>query len=405
MSSRDLAPNPIAEQGGVYANAAYNIGAKISIRNQNEKMGVSLYEGASNEHNWDIEPSQLLFSVNNVNGASGDTRMQVLPALNGLGAEVSAMYPNNPEMVRQAVKNQVQYVGVAHQSLSSARGQVERGIAVQIGGLHTIRVGGGKFGDETPEDSDIRPGDILVADVPTPGPQGRCKNGLSRGTLGSKYCLQARKASHKSAAQAFHTHVLEYLRNPKKWRHAMGEMQWGTGAWEAAVKNILTSYRFAATMGVRAALKSGSLGPADAGEIFSQNDLNNDDAIVLAFAKALGLVGDANTRSAAQASFAFDLDRAIFHDPADIASEVGVRIGANNIVIAAGRANDARQTVLANSDQGKLVLVQFDHFRAAVSAFHHAVQSELRNVIGKATTGTNEAGSGKVHVYLGLNGA
>jgi len=260
MSGRDLGPNPIAEQGGVYANAAYNIGAKISIRNQNEKCGVSMYEGASNEQNWDIEPSQLLFSVNNVNGASGDTRLQVLPALNGLGAEQSAIYPDNPEMVRQAVKNQLQYVGVAHQFLSSARGQVERGIAVQIGGLHTIRVGGVKFGEDSQDTSDVRPGDILVADVPSPGPKGRSKNGMSRGTPGSKYSLHARKASPHSAAQALYTHVTEYLRDPKKWRRAMGEMQWSTYGWEAAVENIVKSYRFAAAMGVRAALKSGFLG-------------------------------------------------------------------------------------------------------------------------------------------------
>lgn len=183
--------NPIANQGAVMANAAYNVGAKIAIQLENQRTAPSAYGNASDEQVWNIDPHDLLFTVCGSSGSMGDSRLQVLPCLNGLGVDASVLYPDDPEMIRQAVKNQVQYVGVAYQALRAVRGEVERGIAVQLGGLHTVRNGNGMFDEDV--DTNLRPGDLLVADVPSPGQRGLHPGPGARvrqGTPATKYTLQ-----------------------------------------------------------------------------------------------------------------------------------------------------------------------------------------------------------------------
>ena len=126
------------------ANASFAIGTKIAIQTENQRKAPSAYGNAGSEEVWNIDPHDLLFTVHGVQGSMGDSRLQVLSCLNGLGVDASILYPDEPEMVRQAVKNQVQYVGLAYQQLRAVRGEVERGVAVQLGGLHTVRIGNGQ---------------------------------------------------------------------------------------------------------------------------------------------------------------------------------------------------------------------------------------------------------------------
>lgn len=418
--------NNVAEQGAVKASAFYDIAARVAIQSENVNVSPSLYSGAGDAGVWHIDPEELLFSVPGLQ-QSGDTRLLVLPTYAGLGAVASQLYPDDPEMVRQAVKNQIQYIGVAHQALRAEPGSIESGIAVQVGGLHTIKSGNGRYGDDSVSDNSIRPGTVLVAEVATAGPTGllpaqggRTQNGRSP----NKYTLQARAADPRSAGQALLRHVREVVRNPSKWRMAMGEHLLGTNAWHTAAKAIIESYFDAVALAAGYLVNKGVLavGPAlvpafgYVAPAAADGPAAVGDAVTIAVAKMLGnglKLDDEADLAPGQREFLartrFELARTIFHDPKDLATEFAYRpAGAGNLPASNARylrnANGQQAyKVRTDKDEGKVLHRQLNHFTRACSAFGYAHLRNLSNIIGKATTGSAESSGGRVHVYLGLN--
>jgi len=417
----DRQANPVHNQGAVMANAAYDLGAKIAIQTENERVAPSAYGNAGQEDVWNIDPHEILFRLaGQYDSGVADSRCKVLGSLNGLGVQATLAYPDNEEMQRQAVLNQIIPVGVAYQQLRAVRGEVERGIAVQLGGLHTLRLGNGQFAE--PEDTTIRPGDIVAVDVPAPGqrglhpgPGGR----IRKGTPATKYTLQLRRANHRSAAQALLLHLHEANRNPAKWRRAMGAHLLGTNAWESAVRNIQRSYDVYAALAVGQLVRAGAVSLTGDFAALSSTanaaaDLTGASAAVLV-GELLGALSPTRLEGGITALGNAALRRELrltqarvhaagFHRASDINSEFGYDAATKLSAARNLTTDDDGKFRVNGSPAGKLLLEQLNHLPRAVSAFHYAVQRDLALIIGKATTGGSDQGSGNVHVYLGLNG-
>lgn len=393
--------NRVANQGAVMADAKYDIGARVAITMENSSAGTSMYDGAADAQVWNIEPHSLCFTVPGVQGSMGDSRLLVLSTLNGLGATASALYPNDPEAVRLAVKNQIQFVGINYQGLSGARGDVERGVAIQLGGLHTLSMGNGEYGADREDDPTIRPGDAVAWDVPEPssngrkGPGGKPRHGIPE----NKFLLQLRKASPRSSAQALLAHVLSVTSSPNEWRKAMGEHLSGTNAWHSAVKNVVHSYFTAISLAVGYLVKEDYVGGA------GNLGHGTGDEVAVKLAQLLGVIPGASGKTAAARQLQFDLAKRIFHSPKDLASEFGTSKRGDGVLQSSSRSLAAGGFKVQNTDAGKLLLQQLNHFPRAVSSIDYAVLRNHGAIVGKATTGGSAQGSGNVHVYLGHHGS
>lgn len=455
-SYMDRQSNSVANQGGVYAGADLNIGAKIAIQQQNREM-ASAYSGADNEQNWDIAPDELLFTMP-CTGSTGDIKMAVLGSLNGLGAVATQRYVSEPDglmMIRECVKNQIQVVGAAYQAASFERGNVERGITVQMGGLKTLRMGNGQFGDDRGEDNTIKPGDLVCADVPMPG-----KDGLhpgvgaraKRGVPATKYTLQLRRCSPESAGHSLVRHIRHILKDPTKWQVAMGEHCAGTNVWATAAHEVMNSYLTSGVLFVRELMAAGILVPSLAGQslVAGWSPNAQGDLIASTIAPAIA-AADANVGeviSAAQqlqiragadvyafhlaellrviptqqytqnvdALAAYDGTRQllsrlrllrvnalqrIFYDGTNAAFEFGfeLRAGPGNLPQHLGRF--ASGVVNIDLAAGAFLEAQLNHVPRAVAGFHSAILKDMSFMLGKASTGASTFGSGNAHVFLG----
>ena len=423
----DRQSNPIAVQGGVYAGADYDVGAKIAIQMQNREIGPSAYSGSENEQVWDIAPDDLLFTVPGLHSTTNNIKMSVVPCLNGLGATATAQYGAEPDglmMIKEAVKNQIVFVGAPFQALSSQRGDVERGITVQMGGSKTLRMGNNQFGDDRSVENSIRPGDILAADVPVPGREGLMPGPGMRPKAGvpmNKYTLQLRRHSPHSAGRSLRLHIRNILRDPQKWKLAMGEHLAGTKAWASAAHAVMSSYALAGVFTVRQLIADGVLQLTDEGKgLISAVPLNapvrtseqtaNEFAVFLAqlykvipSTGALNQLGLLNRlppngfTKAVKLSHANTLNR-IFFDGTNKAFEFGFERNGNSVESKArfqytGLVDDSKP-------EGRLLLAQLNHFPAAVSGMHLAIQKDMAFIVGKAMTGGSSFGSGNVHVFL-----
>lgn len=426
MQEASRTANNVTEQAAVKMAAFYDIATRIRIQQENSETGhPSMYGHASDPNVWHVDPEDLMFTVPGMqHGAGRDP--QVLATYAGMGSTASQLYPDNPEMVRQAVKNQIQYIGVAHQAMLADPTSSQSGIAVQVGGLHSLYIGNGKYGEDSVSDTSVRPGSVLVADVATPGPQGLLPpaGGAARpGRSKNKVVLQARVADPRSAGAALLLHVREVVKNPTKWRMAMGEHLLGTNAWHAAAKNIINSYMTAVALAVGRLAAAGYVSGTPAlAALFGGGgeegvNLAVADNLAVAVAKVLGVnmtltdeqLNAPNVRKNVM-ELRFNLARTIFHDASDLATEFAyIPAGPGNVVarskarVLRNFAGQQQYKIDTSTDEGKLLYLQNNHFTKAASAFGFAHLRNLSNVIGKATTGGSVHTGGRVHVYLGLN--
>ena len=423
----DRQTNPIANQGGVYAGADYDMGAKLTIQAENRDT-PSVYGGAEDADVWNITGTSLLFSVAGKHGSASGTKLAVLPCLNGLGTEASVLYPNDPAMVREAVKNSIQFIGAAYQALNvHDTTDANRGINVQLGGLKTLRLGHGEG------DNFIKPGDLVCAEVPLPGRvytfsrNDSVRSQTGRGEPPNKTTLQLRRCSHKTAGASLRMHIQKILDDPARWKMAMGERLLGTAIWATAAHDTMNSYLVGGLFMVRELIAAGVLTPSaafnasgfvDAATSATLNGASaNPDAavdldvpantLVTTFARVVGLQDSSvsfNKNIAMQerlAGLRNKILQQIFYDGSNPAYEFGHTMGAGNQHTYGGRGADKKE-VNVRSPLGRVLSLQLNHFPRAVSAFHTAILNDLRFIVGKATTGGSPHGSGNVHVFMGV---
>jgi hypothetical protein len=418
----DRQSNPIVNQGAVIAGAAIDVGAKITVQLEN-KDGMSLYRGADDEDVWTITPTDLLFTAPSKSGSSANTQLAVLPALNGFGANASRIYPNDPHMVRAAVKTSIQSIGAAYQWQGSDRPSQPRGISVQMAGFKTLPLGYSADDDM----NYIKPGDLVCAEVPLPNRQFSHRRGdsahsvIARGAPPNKTTLQMRRCSPYSASQALLMHIREILENPARWKHAMGERLLGTAAWATAAHNVMNSYLVGGLIMVRELLAANILKgnavpglniPSFAALNAAANDNARSDAangVVEALAKVVGVIDDrgALTGALRPGTDAYEavnglrsrvLNR-IFYDGSNPAHEHG-HSKSGGFSNSNGRY--ANKEVNMRTDTGRFLHLQLNHATRAVAGFHAAILDDLRFIIGKAATGASPQGSGNAHVMLGI---
>jgi hypothetical protein len=450
----DRQSNPIAEQGGVYIGADLDVSAKISIQKQNKQIGPSMYRGADNEQVWNVPSGSLLFtSQTGAHGSTNDSKMAVLGSLNGQGAVATSRYAADPraqDIIRLAVKNKIKYVGVAYQNAEMTRGNVERGVTVQMGGLRTLPAGNGRFGEDSGDNNVIKPGDLLCADVPVPGREGLMPGPGShsrRGVPDDRYTLQVRRCTPLSSGQNLMTVVHRLLEDEQKWAIVMGERYSGTSAWASAASELFNSYLTASLLVVGRLMAAGLIAPttlaglvastpADSAALVGAAAVGNQagpisdvqqaalstaaDTFVGHLAELLRVVetreytGDdspadnlrasADPRGAGLATtlrtLRMNLLQTIFYSGKRLNFEFGF-----TTQDAAGRVSSTgryRNTGEVNRDTttGRLLEAQLQHASRACAGFHNAILDDLRMIIGKAATGATSYGSGNVHVFL-----
>lgn len=387
----DRQTNPTTTQGIVTAGAAYDTeGQKAIIRSN--KLAPSLYQGGTDEANFGIEPSNLLFTLN----ANAATReLAVLSTVNGLGSEATLQYPDDEEFVAACARNQIQYIGKAYQALSHEPIDKTRGITVQLSGLATLPIVGS-----------CKPGDKLEVFLPPPGKMYfSAAEMIKRGIPPGKVTLLVRKASTATPGTLLHTHIRKMLDgDPQRWKLAMGERLLGTAMWATAAHEVMTSALVNGLLFLRSCLLKNIVGRA-ANSLQLAPAGVSDDEFIARLATKVGAIDGATINIAnvdqrrAIEELRLHALQSIFYNGEKPQYEVGAPGGAGGAARYAGRTAD-KKTINMSSDVGKLLDVQLNHMTRAVSSYYDAILDSKRMIIGTSTTGGSQQGSGNTHAFL-----
>jgi hypothetical protein len=420
-SYADRAMNRIARMGAMDASANFDIVTKMALQEKNRKDKVSVYNGAENETVWNIAEHEICYTVTSSANPRNDVRMLVLTALNGMGSEESAHYPNDPEMIRLAVRNKIRLAGIANMYLSAERGMHERGVSIALAGLNTLWQGTGVG-------PNIRPGDEVVAEVPLVGANNAYMHGVGQraepGIPEAKYRLQARARDPVHPARMLSKHLIEATRDHGRWKKAMGLHYRSTDMWLTVVRRFSDSYTTGLVLGVGKMIEAGWLQPT--GQLAR---LLTGDAVVPAapaprseasrrqgihvaahLAEFLGLTRDNGLSGAVTVDDARDfktmraeLGQIFFHDPKNLAYEYGFVAPTPGGDPATSLARHARSGVVKSNDAyGDLLTHQLNHVGRAAAAYYMALQEDQKLHLGKALTGANPNGSNRFHIALGI---
>jgi hypothetical protein len=149
--------------------------------------------------------------------------LKILASLNGAGRDVAAMFPDDPDMQREAIKNDILPIGTSRDTKYHANyngpGQPEN-LAVQILGIDSQTV-----------DAACAPGMPVMWDVPSPDSVRNGEKYQKPGEDGYRATLQLVPFTPASLERTIRTHMEQQIFNSRKYVASLNPKSRKTMAW------------------------------------------------------------------------------------------------------------------------------------------------------------------------------
>lgn len=332
---------------------------------------------------------------------------RVRTTLNGLDAPLAAIYPNDPELVRQLLYEMVQPIGFVEEDAET--GKTDPLVTLRIGGTHPCGAPGtynfgesGELGERGKKVPHIIAGSMVVFDIPNLKNPIQFGNPAS-GVVAGKVMLVPRALDKRSAATRIVTLVGALNRNPDKFKAALRDAQQVVHTWVSTAKKINRSYKTAALLGVETLLRKGVLQINPALAEFKQPGaagapLAIEDAIVR-MAEYLDLVSVSSTAAAALTPAArstwreveFEIRNRMLATPDPQTNAVNAAYQFGFVVDAVNGTYSSKARVNGNGairddSMGKFFKLTITHFQELLEAVTAAVYHERKNALGVALT-------------------
>ena len=384
--------NTVSIQQGVKITVQFDTAGQTQRKSNAEKNNAVFSQQGARV--FDVLPGQPLITDNSVpQGGFGEDQtpgaQKVLPCLNGMGAGLTDLYPNDSEMRRAALRNQIDFAGIAQAYRDE--GSSDNFLLSQIGGTTAAVF-----------DTDGAPGQLLALDVPAEedvrsGRYARSQQAQGAPERSRKVSPILRVYDPASLGARFQKYKEEYLKNPKNFSAAFGSEHGGVAK---ALESLFESQLASLFLGMIAISKI-SLSATT-----NKNGTITDEDITL---KRLGVglrlivdVGNELGPNAVNASEQAIFDNArqtilntinwdgktLATSPAKtlVKAEILKRLGG------IGQKNLPRSTTL---DQQKASLA-FNHAKRGVVAQRDFVYDDTRLIVGQIIGGATEGTRGVV---------
>lgn len=208
------------DQGWVTFTGNYDRNrANVHIKDANQNRSVY---GSPSEENFNILHGDILFTW--IRGAP-KRGLWVMSSLNGAGKFAASLFPDNPEMQREALKSEIKVIGTARDEKPfknySGPGQPEN-LAVQVLGT-----------DDQIAVVNTPPGAPLMYELPNPETVRNGEKIQKPGEDGHRATLQLVPFKPASVERTIRTHMVEQIFNNQQWGAAMNEKARTTMAWKS----------------------------------------------------------------------------------------------------------------------------------------------------------------------------
>lgn len=143
-----------------------------------------------------------------------ESRLLGASGLCGAGAEAAALYPNDPDMIKAAIRAQYDYVGLAATEYNHSTDPQDQGFVTAVAGLHTTD----KLVDKV-----FEPGQICRVELPDEDPSFANSSKMSpSGKPLAKYQWRVVPEDYNTPGDLIMTHLTHINEDDQRWRQAMG---------------------------------------------------------------------------------------------------------------------------------------------------------------------------------------
>lgn len=382
------APSPTTRKGIIGVHGTFDQPGRALTEAENEKK-KSLYGNPRVKTNFNIPPGSIVFSMRGK--TSGSDTLAVRHALDGLGADVAAMYDKDPdqaELVRAAVAAEIQPAGIVDRFVDANDLSTNNGVNIIKFG--TVDVVANKNATRP-----IRAGDTVEAVPPDP----TSLKASQRGGVP----LEVRPVDITAPGAELLLHLRKLLDNPDKWFQAMSKKPHVASAFATAAANVNASYLAGALFFLQTLIEAGLYEPTDGAKAFFPADYDDKSleeqaaTEVATWADVFQLVATRPTYNSLNAtqkqifnSIKLKASRRIFYGPdsaskkANIADEFGfIPSAGGNLAQFLARYKNG-MGIKSNDVYGDTLKLQQQHVARAVAGYTHAIRERDRNVIGTA---------------------
>ena len=417
----ELAP---VMQGGVLANAEYDERSYRLAVADSRARGNTAYPGVAMPENTGFYPGEIAWM--RAGAGQNAAKMSVRTTVNGEAGPASRLAPNNPTLLKEAMRASMKLAGVNRTPVTAAQAAT-LGVTLQVAGLTQLR--------QMNMGRRILPGDKLMAVPPEPGAAGLSHAATPGAPIRSRYLLDVQPVDQHGAATRLFTHVTQALADPNQYREIMGGPSTpatrNADMWLSASKSLVDSYLVAGTLQLAELIDAGLVAPTvdfqaainaqTAADGYATTTTGQKAAVVLAARLLLiqaadgsdpqaGLDGAGRTAYAqlrnrlARVALTSEGDRAhsfaVFTGRPNGKQLPGASAGANKKAadLELTRASESESGKLRGNLYGALRTEQYNHARRAIAAFHAALLEQDRFKLAIATSGTTK--SGNVHAML-----
>lgn len=368
----------LARVGAIDGAVGYDEREYLKRKFADSKSGAALYPHEGIEEVFNIAEREPLFARKGT--ADGTRHLKVLSCLNGAGVKQAQEYPDDPASAIVALKNQLMYAGVAVTQMDRSVGDTSQGLTAAFAGLNTM------FANRT-----INPGDRVRLEMPSLSLQ-ELTDGFTtqrKGIHPHKYPMITAAVDYKTLHQTLQVHISNFLKDPQKWRTALGPELESTKQWDATVLKIKRFGDVAGHMYVYRLLQNGimSINP---GKGFTGRESPEEAVTMLAqFLEVVKSRRDVSlldrTQRGEYVKLSALISGSIFTDGTNPTYEFGFSVK-NRSWDSAARNPDTGK-VVTSTPIGQLLHAQLNAFAQAIGGINAALAEDRRWEIGRCVRG------------------
>lgn len=324
--------------------------------------------------------------------------LHVMSTINGLDAELAALYPGDRDFARWALRRRLQPVGIAGQNSEKVDGSKEDpDLGIIKAGLQTLEAVGAVAGARA------------VFEIPPLGAADPRVGSMADGTDCKIQTLYTRTYNPSLVGETFQRAVAHMIYDPNQWSAAMRGYSTGANVWLNVAKNQLDAALFHGLVLIEQLIADGKLAPTAGNEIDARDVNGKVDSlgVIAAMAQYTGLTPNRGALAALSSNelaywnvLKVNFARRTFFVPTssnevNLPDEIGFKFDEASQKYASPARTPDGSTLLVGTPAADLVNVQVNSTKLVVAGFVEAVNEEERWVAGTYVSGSSEKGARK----------
>lgn len=378
---------------------AYYDKTTVDLFNTQASGKMAVFNKPATVESYDINAGELCFTVKTPRSSQGENvhSLKVQSSLNSIGVDVREAFPNDTEMQRMAIRNRIQYGGIAMDVMTYNGKNKRQGVALQILGESTLYA-----------DNDLPPGMIAELVVPDPAKKNSSTSLRRPHVPPDKVLLEVAPYDPKTLSARVMAVIRNYVTDENTFKRGMDPKVKTTNMWISMCESLGNFSLISWAVMTKSLMNAGVIRPIVASsygpyQISSAENAVNGVPAVLGILKAFGNLPHTGAESTSGIHRNFVLTRSTKEAYSGLKRDILRKVFYDGRIRQDAfdydpethetRGRDARGGKIKMSEPyGNALYNQINAFPAVVGALNDAIRSDAEWLIGKIAKGGLQGG-------------